>query len=81
MPVAMKAYITWFGEPVRWAAHTERSDEDPTGEASEHATAAEAVAWARARTDWILVVTDPPQWAGSPEKKPSDVIETWQKEG
>jgi len=78
----MKAYITWVDDdPIRWRAHTERSDEDPTGEFSEHATAAEAVAWARERTDWVLIATDPLQWAGSPDKHPPDVPRAWGEDG
>lgn len=77
----MKAHITWVGDPKRWSAHIERSDEDPTGEFSEHATAAEAVAWARERTDWVLIATDRLQWAGSPNKKPPDVLQLWHEEG
>ncbi len=73
----MKAYITWVGDGERWSAHIERSEQDPTGEASEHRTAADAVAWARERTDWVLVVTDPLRWAGSPDLQPSDVPQLW----
>ena len=46
---AMKAYVTWIGDGERWAAHVERSDDDPSGEFSEHLTATDAVAWARER--------------------------------
>ncbi len=73
----MKAYIGLAGEPEYWSAHVERSDDDPTGEWSEHDTLADAVAWARERTDWVLVVTDPLQWAGSPDKQPPDVPRVW----
>lgn len=73
----MKAYITPVGEPQRWSAHTERSDENPTGEFSDHDSAAEAVAWARERTDWVLVTTDRLLWAGSPDEQPPDVSEVW----
>ena len=69
----MKAYVTWVGDGERWNAHVEHSEQDPTGESSEHETVADAVAWARERTDRVLVVTDPLLWAGAPEKRPPDV--------
>lgn len=75
----MKAYVTWFGDGDRWSAHVEHSEQDPSGEWSDHDTAADAVAWARERTDWVLVVTEPLQWAGSPEKQPSDVPRLWRE--
>ncbi|GAB3068571.1 hypothetical protein GCM10027053_36040 [Intrasporangium mesophilum] len=76
---AMKAYVSWFGDLEHWGAHVEHSESDPSGESSEHETAADAVAWARERTDWVLVVTDPLQWAGSPDKQPPDVPKLWQE--
>ena len=36
-------------------------------------------AWARERTHWVLVVTDPLQWAGSPDNQPPDVHQLWQE--
>jgi hypothetical protein len=79
-PDEMKAYVTWVGDGERWIAHLERSEHDPTGESSEHDTAADAVAWARKRTDWVLVVTDALRWAGAPEKQPSDVLQVWRRQ-
>lgn len=75
----MWAYVTWVGdEPRRWSAHTERNEDDPSGvEVSEHATVEEAVAWARERTDWVLVSAGPQMWAGSPDKQPPDVPAPW----
>jgi hypothetical protein len=78
-PVAAKAYVTWVGDGGRWSAHVERSEDDPTGESSEHDTAVDAVAWARERTDWVLVVAEPLLWAGAPEKRPSEVLQTWRE--
>ncbi|WP_020145605.1 hypothetical protein [Terracoccus sp. 273MFTsu3.1] len=78
-PVAAKAYVAWVGDGERWSAHVERSEDDPTGESSEHDTAADAVVWARERTDWVLVVTEPLLWAGAPEKQPSDVDQIWRQ--
>lgn len=75
--VTARAYVTWVGDGGRWNAHIEESEHDPTGEYSEHDTAADAVAWAQLRTDWVLVVTEPLQWAGSPERQPSDVPRLW----
>ncbi len=73
----MKAYVTWIGNTEHWTAHVEQSEDDPSGESSKHGTVADAVAWARERTDWVLVVTDPLQWAGSPDRQPSDVPQLW----
>lgn len=78
MPVAIKAYVNWFGYEDHWAAHTEAKGNPAEGESSEHSTVAEAVAWARERTDWVLIATDPLQWAGAPEKQPPDVPRLWQ---
>lgn len=78
-PEAMKAYVAWVGDGERWLAHVEHSGQDPTGESSEHDTATDAVAWARERTAWVLVVTDPLQWAGAPEQQPSDVPQVWRQ--
>ena len=76
----MKAYVTWVGDGERWNAHVEHSEQDPTGESSEHETVADAVAWARERTDRVLVVTDPLLWAGAPEKRPPDVPPMWRRQ-
>ncbi|WP_256795283.1 hypothetical protein [Terrabacter sp. Ter38] len=78
-PVAAKAYVTWVGDGERWSAHVERSEDDPTGESSEHDTAADAVARARERSDWVLVVTEPLLWAGAQEKWPSEVHQIWRQ--
>jgi hypothetical protein len=75
--VALKAYVCWVGDPTRWAAHTEVDDDPAQGEWMECRSEADAVAWARERTDWVLVVDSPLQWAGAPEKQPSDVPQLW----
>lgn len=80
-PGPVKAHVGWVGDKTRWVSHTERSEEDPTAESTiGYCSEAEAVAWARERTDWVLVVTDPLQWAGSPDKQPPDVHHLWQEQ-
>ncbi len=67
--------------PSPWAMALIDPDDDPSGEGSEHDTACDAVAWARARTYSWLPVTDPLQWAGSADQRPSDVPQLWRDEG
>lgn len=78
--MALKAYVGWVGDPTHWVAHTEVDDDAALGERMECRSEAEAVAWARERTDWVLVITDSLQWAGSPDKQPSDVPRLWQQQ-
>ena len=40
----MKAFVGWFGDQDRWAAHTEAEGNPAEGEWSEHGTVADAVA-------------------------------------
>lgn len=80
MPAALKAYVGWVGDPTHWVAHTDVDDDPARGERMECHSEAEAVAWARERTDWVLVITDSLQWAGSLDKQPSDVPRLWQQQ-
>jgi hypothetical protein len=79
VPAAPKAYVGWVGDPTHWVAHTEFDDDPTLGERMECHSQAEAVAWARERTDWVLVITDSLQWARSLDKQPSDVPRLWQQ--
>jgi hypothetical protein len=79
VPAALKAYVGWVGDPTHWVAHTEFDDDPTLGERMECHSQAEAVAWARERTDWVLVITDSLQWARSLDKQPSDVPRLWQQ--
>jgi hypothetical protein len=62
VPESLKAYVGWVGDPTHWVAHTEVDDDPARGERMECHSEADAVAWARERTDWVLVVTEPLQW-------------------
>lgn len=83
--VEIQAYVGAVGAPEdgRWNAHIEpvpmtTANADQAEWSCDLSHVADAVAWARERTDWVLVVTDPLQWGGSPDKQPPDVPLVWQ---